>query len=69
MRPDFSKLTFEGVVELCIQAQVSLPRINDETVLQSRAMHARAKLKRWEQARNRKPDFKELQAGVNHNDD
>lgn len=64
MRPDFSTLTFDTVAELCIQAQVSLPRINNETVLMSRAMHARAKLKRWDQVRNRKPDYRELQAGA-----
>ena len=31
-------------------------------VLQAKATQARAKLKRWEKARNRIPDYREMQA-------
>ena len=63
------KLTLQSVTELCESALVTPPSGDCALTLQAKHIQARAKLKRWERARSRKPDFRELQANDDTKDE
>ena len=58
-------LALESVTELCDAALITAPSNDHPLQLQAKAIQARAKLKRWEKARNRTPDYREMQANDN----
>ena len=65
-------LDFDEISKLCALALVEPPPAHyrhSPTLLLLKKRQAQAKLKRWERARNRTPDFKELQAGINQERD
>jgi len=60
-------LPFDDVVRLCQLALITPPPQHyrhTPMLLMCKQRQAQAKLKRWERAKNRTPDFKELQAGI-----
>ena len=60
-------LDFDEIAKLCALALVEPPPAHyhhSPTLLLLKKRQAQAKLKRWERAKNRAPDFKELQAGI-----
>ena len=60
-------LDFDEISKLCALALVEPPPAHyrhSPTLLLLKKRQAQAKLKGWERARNRVPDFKELQAGI-----
>ena len=60
-------LDFDEVVQLCALALVEPPPAHyrhSPTLLLLKKRQAQAKLKRWERAKNRTPDWKERQAGL-----
>lgn len=70
MRTKRLRLTLEAVTQLCHMALITPPEPDAHVlVLQAKATQARAKLKRWERARTRKPDFREMQANDNTKDE
>lgn len=70
MRTKRPRMTLEAVTQLCHMALITPPEPDAHVlVLQAKATQARAKLKRWERARTRKPDFREMQANDNTKDE
>ena len=63
------KLTLQSVTKLCESAMVTPPSKDCALTLQAKYTQASAKLKRWERARTRKPDFREMQANDNTKDE
>ena len=63
MRTKRPRMTLEAVTQLCHMALITPPEPDAHVlVLQAKYTQASAKLKRWERARTRKPDFREMQA-------
>ena len=66
MRTKRPRMTLEAVTQLCHMALITPPEPDAHVLaLQAKATQARAKLKRWEKARNRTPDYREMQANDN----
>ena len=70
MRTKRLRMTLEAVTQLCHMALITPPEPDAHVlVLQAKATQARAKLKRWEKARNRIPDYREMQANDDTKDE